>query len=58
MLGEGRAQHGPLFRTLQRLLTQPSERQHMAQQSRMLARPDAAHRIAGALRELATRRES
>jgi UDP-N-acetylglucosamine--N-acetylmuramyl-(pentapeptide) pyrophosphoryl-undecaprenol N-acetylglucosamine transferase len=58
MLGEGRAQHGPLFRTLHRLLTQPSERQHMAQQSRMLARPDAAHRLAGALRELATRRES
>jgi UDP-N-acetylglucosamine--N-acetylmuramyl-(pentapeptide) pyrophosphoryl-undecaprenol N-acetylglucosamine transferase len=58
MLGAGRAQHGPLFRTLHRLLTQPSERQHMAQQSRMLAQPDAARRLAGALRDLATRRES
>jgi UDP-N-acetylglucosamine--N-acetylmuramyl-(pentapeptide) pyrophosphoryl-undecaprenol N-acetylglucosamine transferase len=58
MLGAGRAQQGPLFRELHRLLSQPAERQHMAQQCRALARPNAAHSLVSALRELATRRMS
>jgi UDP-N-acetylglucosamine--N-acetylmuramyl-(pentapeptide) pyrophosphoryl-undecaprenol N-acetylglucosamine transferase len=55
MLGEKKPQEGPLFRELYRLLkTDTRERLQMARQSRALARPDAAHRLANALRQLAT----
>jgi UDP-N-acetylglucosamine--N-acetylmuramyl-(pentapeptide) pyrophosphoryl-undecaprenol N-acetylglucosamine transferase len=56
MLGAGRPDEGPLFRQLQRLIGEPHERASMAQRSRQLARPDAAHQLAGLLLALAARR--
>lgn len=55
MLGAGRPQDGPLFTHISRLLRDPHARRHMAAQSQTLARPDAAHALAGALINLATR---
>ncbi|NJK79302.1 MAG: UDP-N-acetylglucosamine--N-acetylmuramyl-(pentapeptide) pyrophosphoryl-undecaprenol N-acetylglucosamine transferase [Chloroflexaceae bacterium] len=51
-------QGGRLFSAVQRLLTEPLTRQRLAQQSRSLARPDAAHTLADALINLATRRDN
>lgn len=55
MLGTGRPQDGPLFVQVCRLLENNHERQRMAEQSRALARPDAARHLAEALLGLATR---
>lgn len=57
MLGDGLPQDGPLFLQLRRLLANPHERERMAQQSALLARPDAARHLADALCNLATRSE-
>jgi UDP-N-acetylglucosamine--N-acetylmuramyl-(pentapeptide) pyrophosphoryl-undecaprenol N-acetylglucosamine transferase len=56
MLGDGPAEHGPLFRELQRMIVESSERAAMAQRSRSLARPGAARRLAELLLALAARR--
>lgn len=58
MLGDARPQDGPLFSQLDRLLQDNHERRRMAEQSRALARPDAAHRLADTLISLATRSSS
>lgn len=55
MLSTGRPQDGPLFRQVSRLLIDKHERRCMAEQSRRLARPAAARRLADALLRLATR---
>lgn len=55
MLGPGRPQDGALFRAVVRLFDDKHERQHMAQRSRALARPDAARSLAEALLRLAAR---
>lgn len=55
MLGAGEPSDGPLFRQLARLLDDKYERQEMAEQTRALARPDAAQTLAGALIGLAAR---
>ncbi|NTU78792.1 MAG: UDP-N-acetylglucosamine--N-acetylmuramyl-(pentapeptide) pyrophosphoryl-undecaprenol N-acetylglucosamine transferase [Chloroflexales bacterium] len=55
MLGAGRPNEGALFREVVRLLDDKHERQRMAEQSRALARPDAAQSLAGALLGLAAR---
>ncbi len=56
MLGNGRPQDGDLAREVIRLLENPHERARMAEQSRALARPDAARHLAEILSRLATRR--
>ncbi len=55
MIGDGQPQESRLFLELQRLLTQPQERYAMAQQSKRLARPDAARQLADALCRLAAK---
>lgn len=55
MLGDGRPADGPLAREVIRLLENKHERQRMAEQSRALARPDAARHLAAAISRLATR---
>jgi UDP-N-acetylglucosamine--N-acetylmuramyl-(pentapeptide) pyrophosphoryl-undecaprenol N-acetylglucosamine transferase len=55
MLGARRPQDGALYPEVIRLLHDKHERRRMAEQSRALARPDAAQHLAGALRSLATR---
>jgi UDP-N-acetylglucosamine--N-acetylmuramyl-(pentapeptide) pyrophosphoryl-undecaprenol N-acetylglucosamine transferase len=55
MLGGGRPTDGPLFQQVIRLFNDEHERQHMAERSRALARPDAAGHLAGALLSLAAR---
>lgn len=55
MLGEGKPNDGPLAREVIRLLENKHERQRMAEQSRALARPDAARHLAAAISRLATR---
>lgn len=56
MLGDGDPRDGLLYRELRRLLGEETERRkHMAERSQALARPDAAHRLAHALLNLATR---
>lgn len=52
MVGDGDPTAGPLFRAIAHLIEDSHERLEMAQRSRMLARPDAAHRLAQALRGL------
>lgn len=57
MMGKGDPRNGALFQQWTRLLqTHPQERLRMAEQSRALARPDAAHNLANALWRLATMR--
>ncbi len=59
MVGAGDPYEGPLFRWVYRLLqSHPHEREEMAQRSKALARPDAAHRLAEALRNLTGRRRT
>ncbi len=55
MLGDGRPQDGDLAREVIRLLENTSQRARMAEQSRTLARPDAARHLAEILSRLATR---
>jgi len=55
LLGPGLPTDGPLFTEVIRLLDNEHERQHMAGQSRALARPDAARHLAEALLGLAAR---
>jgi UDP-N-acetylglucosamine--N-acetylmuramyl-(pentapeptide) pyrophosphoryl-undecaprenol N-acetylglucosamine transferase len=55
MLGPGSPKDGPLFRQVSRLLNDNYERQEMAEQTRALARPDAAQRLGEALLGLAAR---
>ena len=55
LLGPGLPTDGPLFTQVIRLLDNKYERQHMAEQSRALARPDAARHLAEALLGLAAR---
>jgi UDP-N-acetylglucosamine--N-acetylmuramyl-(pentapeptide) pyrophosphoryl-undecaprenol N-acetylglucosamine transferase len=55
MLSGARPQDGALARETIRLLEDKHERQRMAEQSRGLARPDAARHLAAALSRLATR---
>ncbi|MEI7770692.1 MAG: glycosyltransferase, partial [Chloroflexales bacterium] len=55
MLGDGRPQDGALARAVIRLLESTHEREHMAEQSRALARPDAARYLAEILIRLARR---
>ena len=55
LLGAGRPNAGTLFREVVRLLDDKPGRQRMAEQSRALARPDAAQSLAGALLSLAAR---
>jgi UDP-N-acetylglucosamine--N-acetylmuramyl-(pentapeptide) pyrophosphoryl-undecaprenol N-acetylglucosamine transferase len=55
MLGGGHPTEGPLFQQVIRLFNDEHERQHMAERSRALARPDAAGHLAGALLSLAAR---
>jgi UDP-N-acetylglucosamine--N-acetylmuramyl-(pentapeptide) pyrophosphoryl-undecaprenol N-acetylglucosamine transferase len=55
MLGAGRPNDGALYQAIIRLLHNEHERQHMAEQSRALARPDAARHLAEALLGLAAR---
>ncbi len=56
MLGTGPPSAGPLFREVIRLLDDEPGRKRMAEQSRALARPDAAQSLAEALLSLAARR--
>lgn len=56
MLGDGDGAAGPLFREVQRLLTDHQARERMAEASRDLARPAAADVLATALLELAAPR--
>jgi UDP-N-acetylglucosamine--N-acetylmuramyl-(pentapeptide) pyrophosphoryl-undecaprenol N-acetylglucosamine transferase len=55
MIDGERPQDGALAREAIRLLEDKHERERMAEQSRALARPDAARHLAGALGGLATR---
>ncbi|MFV9504921.1 MAG: UDP-N-acetylglucosamine--N-acetylmuramyl-(pentapeptide) pyrophosphoryl-undecaprenol N-acetylglucosamine transferase [Oscillochloridaceae bacterium umkhey_bin13] len=55
MLGEGQPEQGPLFQAVVRILDDNYERQRMAAQSRVLARPEAAASLAAALLGLAAR---
>ncbi|NTV62817.1 MAG: UDP-N-acetylglucosamine--N-acetylmuramyl-(pentapeptide) pyrophosphoryl-undecaprenol N-acetylglucosamine transferase [Oscillochloris sp.] len=55
LLGDGHPQDGPLAREVIRLLENKHECQRMAEQSRALARPDAARHLAAAISRLATR---
>ncbi|WP_245863104.1 UDP-N-acetylglucosamine--N-acetylmuramyl-(pentapeptide) pyrophosphoryl-undecaprenol N-acetylglucosamine transferase [Candidatus Viridilinea mediisalina] len=55
MIGTGPPQEGALFRAVARLLDDQLARQRMAEQSRALSRPDAAHELAGAMFGLAAR---
>lgn len=56
MLGTGRPEDGPLFRSIRCLLEDDAERTHMAERSRALARPGAASQLAELLLDLAARR--
>ena len=58
MLGTGLPSAGPLFREVSRLLADQPGRERMAEQSRALARPDAAQSLAEALLSLAARRRN
>jgi len=53
MLG-GSPEAGPLFQHIRWLLTNPGERETMAERSKALAQPDAAQRLANLLLTLAT----
>ncbi len=53
MLGAGAPADGPLFREIRRLLAEPEARARMAANSRALARPDAARRLADLVLNLA-----
>jgi UDP-N-acetylglucosamine--N-acetylmuramyl-(pentapeptide) pyrophosphoryl-undecaprenol N-acetylglucosamine transferase len=55
MLGGGQPEAGALFQQVIRLFDNEYERQHMAERSRALARPDAARHLAGALLSLVAR---
>lgn len=55
LLGTGLPQEGALFQQAIRLIRNEHERQHMAERSRALARPDAARHLAHALVGLAAR---
>jgi UDP-N-acetylglucosamine--N-acetylmuramyl-(pentapeptide) pyrophosphoryl-undecaprenol N-acetylglucosamine transferase len=55
MLGDGRPAAGALYQAIIRLLHNEHERRHMAEQSRALARPDAARHLAQALLGLTAR---
>jgi UDP-N-acetylglucosamine--N-acetylmuramyl-(pentapeptide) pyrophosphoryl-undecaprenol N-acetylglucosamine transferase len=55
MLGTGDPTAGPLFREVQRLLTDREARAEMARRSAALALPDAAERLADGLLDLAMR---
>jgi UDP-N-acetylglucosamine--N-acetylmuramyl-(pentapeptide) pyrophosphoryl-undecaprenol N-acetylglucosamine transferase len=55
LLGTGLPQEGALFQQVTRLIRNEHERQHMAERSRALARPDAARHLASALGGLAAR---
>jgi UDP-N-acetylglucosamine--N-acetylmuramyl-(pentapeptide) pyrophosphoryl-undecaprenol N-acetylglucosamine transferase len=55
MLGVGRPEGGALFQAVMRMLNNEHERRHMAEQSRALARPDAARHLATALLGLSAR---
>jgi UDP-N-acetylglucosamine--N-acetylmuramyl-(pentapeptide) pyrophosphoryl-undecaprenol N-acetylglucosamine transferase len=55
MIGGGRPQDGALAHTVIRLLESKHERERMAEQSRALARPDAARHLAEILSCLARR---
>jgi UDP-N-acetylglucosamine--N-acetylmuramyl-(pentapeptide) pyrophosphoryl-undecaprenol N-acetylglucosamine transferase len=57
LLGTGRPEHGPLYQQVRRLIGDTNERSAMAAQSRALARPDAAQRLAAVLLGLAARRD-
>lgn len=56
MLGNGRPEEGPLYQAIQRLLTKHEERTYMSERGDMLARPDAAQRLASMLFDVAARR--
>jgi UDP-N-acetylglucosamine--N-acetylmuramyl-(pentapeptide) pyrophosphoryl-undecaprenol N-acetylglucosamine transferase len=58
MLGAGRPDQGPLMRQIQSLIVEPDERASMGTQSRSLAAPDAADRLASLLLALASRRRA
>jgi len=53
MLGEGRPEAGQLFQALQRLIGDARERAKMSEQSKALAQPDAAERLADLVLALA-----
>jgi UDP-N-acetylglucosamine--N-acetylmuramyl-(pentapeptide) pyrophosphoryl-undecaprenol N-acetylglucosamine transferase len=55
LLGAGPPRGGELYRAVVRLLDDAPARRHMAEQSRALARPDAAQQLAGAILGLAAR---
>ncbi|WP_129672035.1 glycosyltransferase [Candidatus Chloroploca sp. Khr17] len=55
LLGSHQPEAGPLFAAITRLLDNPLERQRMVEQSRALARPDAARHLAEAVLSLAAR---
>ncbi len=55
MIGGGRPQDGALYQAIIRLLHNEHERRNMVEQSRALARPDAARHLAQALLGLAAR---
>jgi UDP-N-acetylglucosamine--N-acetylmuramyl-(pentapeptide) pyrophosphoryl-undecaprenol N-acetylglucosamine transferase len=54
LLGGGAPETGPLFQHIRSLLTNPGERETMAERSKALAQPDAAKRLADLLLTLAT----
>ncbi|MEM8531320.1 MAG: UDP-N-acetylglucosamine--N-acetylmuramyl-(pentapeptide) pyrophosphoryl-undecaprenol N-acetylglucosamine transferase [Chloroflexota bacterium] len=56
MLGDGRPEEGPLYQAIERLLTKHEERTYMSERGNMLARPDAAQRLASMLFDVAARR--
>jgi UDP-N-acetylglucosamine--N-acetylmuramyl-(pentapeptide) pyrophosphoryl-undecaprenol N-acetylglucosamine transferase len=59
MVGDGDPSAGPLFQWIYRLLqSHPQEREEMARRSKALARPEAAYRLAEALRNLTGRRRT
>ncbi len=49
MLGTGSPLEGPLYQAVRRLLLDSEARATMAEQSKTLARPDAAERLAAEL---------
>ncbi|PMP76378.1 MAG: UDP-N-acetylglucosamine--N-acetylmuramyl-(pentapeptide) pyrophosphoryl-undecaprenol N-acetylglucosamine transferase, partial [Chloroflexus aggregans] len=53
MLGDGDPANGPLAQAIHTLLSDAVMRKQMAARSRVLARPDAAQRLADALIDLA-----
>ncbi|NJP07005.1 MAG: UDP-N-acetylglucosamine--N-acetylmuramyl-(pentapeptide) pyrophosphoryl-undecaprenol N-acetylglucosamine transferase [Chloroflexaceae bacterium] len=54
---DGSPRDGSLFAAIHHLIIHKTERQHMTERSRALARPDAAERLANALLALARRNE-